>query len=82
MATIYVRNVPDELYEALRKRAHENQRSIAAEVLSVLETSIPTRKELRARKALVRRLQRMHSKNKSTRRFPSTETMLREDRQR
>ena len=45
--------------------------------------SIPTKKELKARQALLRKLKRMHSKTKpSSRRFPSTEEMLREDRAR
>lgn len=34
MATLYVENVPDDLYKALRARARERHRSIAAEVLS------------------------------------------------
>ena len=37
MATLYVENVPDDLYEALRKRARGQRRSIAAEVLQLLE---------------------------------------------
>ncbi len=37
MATLYVENVPDELYEALRKCARNQRRSIAAEVLELLE---------------------------------------------
>jgi len=83
MATLYVENVPQELYDALRGRARERRRSIAAEVLSLLEASIPTKKELKARQALLRKLKRMHSKTKpSSRRFPSTEEMLREDRER
>ena len=45
--------------------------------------SIPTKKELKARQTLLRKLKRMHSKTKpSSRRFPSTEEMLREDRER
>ena len=33
MATLYVENVPDEIYKALRKRAKANRKSIAAEVI-------------------------------------------------
>jgi plasmid stability protein len=33
MATLYVENVPDDLYEALRNRARSQRRSIAAEVI-------------------------------------------------
>jgi plasmid stability protein len=81
MATLYVENIPDDLYEALRERARARRRSIAAEVLELLEESVPTAKELKARQDLLRRLVRMRSKRpKSKRTFPSTEEMLREDR--
>ena len=33
MATLYVENVPDEVYEALRAQAKSNRRSIAAELM-------------------------------------------------
>ena len=45
MATLYVENVPDDLYEALRSRAKARRRSIAAEVLALLEENIPTAKD-------------------------------------
>jgi plasmid stability protein len=37
MATLHVRNVPDELYERLRASAAANERSIGAEVVFLLE---------------------------------------------
>ena len=40
MATLHVRGVPDDLYEALRTRAERNGRSIAAEALSILEPAL------------------------------------------
>ena len=49
MATLYVENVPDDLYEALRSRAKARRRSIAAEVLALLKENIPTEQELKAR---------------------------------
>lgn len=82
MATLYVENVPDELYEALRARAREGRRSIAAEVVSLLEQNIPTDKELRGRRNLVQKLRRLHSGKQSRKSFPSTEEMQREDRAR
>jgi plasmid stability protein len=82
MATLYVENVPDELYEALRDRAREGHRSIAAEVVSLLEQNIPTEKELRARRELMHKLSRLHSGKQSKKRFPSAEEMLRQDRSR
>jgi Antitoxin FitA-like, ribbon-helix-helix/Clp amino terminal domain, pathogenicity island component len=37
MATLHVRNVPDELYELLRERAGANARSIGAETIQLLQ---------------------------------------------
>ena len=82
MPTLYVENVPDDLYDALRRRAKENRRSIAAEVLSLLESTVPTKKELERRRALFDRIQRLNSRAPSGKTFPSTEEMIREDRER
>jgi antitoxin FitA len=80
MATLYVENVPTDLYEALRQRARDNHRSIAAEVLSLLEDNVVTEKELQGRRQLLRKIERLHSKKQSRKVFPSTEEMQREDR--
>jgi plasmid stability protein len=81
MPTLYVENVPKDLYEALRARAKSRRRSMAAEVLALLEENIPTEKELKARQALLRRIERMRSrKPSSSGPFPSTEELQREDR--
>jgi len=85
MATLYVENVPDDLYDALRRRARERHRSISAEVISLLEENVPTEEELASRRAFFRKLQHLRSGNargRSARRFPSTEEILREDRSR
>ena len=83
MATLYVENIPNDLYDALRGRARARRRSIAAEVLALLEENIPTAKELKARKVLLQKLEQMRAKKLSSRGpFPSTEEMLREDRER
>jgi len=50
MATLYVENVPDEIYKALRKRARANRKSIAAEVIAILEWHVPTEEELKRRR--------------------------------
>ena len=83
MATLYVENVPDELYDALRARAKSHRRSITAEVLALLENTLPTEKELRRRADLLRRLDRLSASVKRVRgKFPSAEDMIREDRSR
>jgi len=56
MATLYVRNVPRDLYDALRKQAKSNHRSIAAEVIALLNQFIPTEKELKRRREFILKL--------------------------
>ena len=83
MATLYVENVPDDLYEALRKRAKSRRRSIAAEVIQLLEANIPTESVIRARRKVLAELDRLraaHTPKPGP--FPSSEEMLREDRER
>jgi plasmid stability protein len=83
MATLYVENVPEDLYEALRSRAKASRRSIAAEVLALLEENIPTADELKARQELFQRIIRMREMpTKSKGPFPYAEEMIREDRER
>lgn len=82
MATLYVENVPDELYMALRNRARQHRKSLAAEVLSLLEENVPTAAELKRRKQFLLRIQRLGSRQVHAGTFPSTEQMLREDRAR
>ncbi len=83
MATLYVENIPRDLYEALRKRAKSNQRSIAAEVLAILEENVPTAQEIKARHEFVGKILRLRAKQpKSSGPFQSAEEMIREDRER
>ena len=56
MATLYVENVPDEIYQALRKRAKKNGNSMAAEVLAILRQSVPTEAELKRRREFYERM--------------------------
>jgi plasmid stability protein len=83
MATLYVENVPDELYAALRARAKQKRKSIASEVITLLEENIPTAAELEKRKkflAYVLRLREQEPLGPGP--FPSAEEMVREDRER
>ena len=81
MATLYIENVPDDLYEAIRARAKSNRKSIAAAVLLVLEQNFPTARELKVRREFLRRVKRLQSTTPpGTGPFPSTEAMQREDR--
>ena len=44
MATLFVKDFPDDVYEALKDRARENGRSLAAEVRIILQQSVPRRR--------------------------------------
>jgi len=83
MATLYVQNVPANLYEALRGQAQRHHRSISAEVLSLLEVSVPTARELKARREFLRRARRFQSRRAGAAGpFRSSEEMQAEDRSR
>jgi plasmid stability protein len=83
MPTLYVENVPKDLYEALRARARKNRSSIAAEVLLLLEQFVPTPEELRRRKRAFDELMKIQASTPlGPGPFPSTEEMIREDRER
>jgi plasmid stability protein len=83
MATLYVENIPDGLYEALRKRARLKRKSIAAEVLELLEENIVTEDELKRRRKLFLDLKKLRAKPSPQRGpFLSVEEMVREDRER
>ncbi len=83
MATLYVENVPDDLYEALRKRARSHRRSIAAEVLELLEQHIPAKNALSERRSFARKLERLRATfPRRPGSYPSAEEMVREYRSR
>jgi len=83
MATLYVENVPDDVYKALRARARKNHKSIAAEVISLLKQNVPTEEELKRRREFYDRLAELRAKPPLTPGpFPSAEEMIREDRER
>ncbi len=83
MPTLYVENIPKDLYEALRARAKKNRSSIAAEVLKLLEQFVPTADAMRRRKRAYEELLKIQaSRPPGAGPFESTETMIREDRER
>jgi antitoxin FitA len=60
MATLTIRNLPDDLYDRLRKRAAENKRSMEAEAREIMAKALPTKatveEALRRMQELVERL--------------------------
>jgi plasmid stability protein len=81
MPTLYVENVPEDLYNALRSQARRHRKSIAAEVLSLLEENVATREELKRRRMFLDKVRRLRSLSPvSSGPFPTAEEMQREDR--
>ena len=84
MATLYVENVPNDRYEALRKLAKKNGKSIAAEIIELLEQSVPTEAELKRRRKFYDKVVNHYQKQEplTPGPHPSAEEMIREDRER
>jgi hypothetical protein len=83
MPTLYVENIPAAVYKALRERARKNRKSIAAEVIELLEQHIPTAAELKRRRKVFSELAKLRAMPPLTSGpFPSAEEMIREDRER
>jgi plasmid stability protein len=83
MPTLYVENVPKDVYEALRKRAGANRTSIAAEVISLLEQFVPTAEDLKRRRKAFDNLAKLRAMPALTLGpYQSAEEMIREDRDR
>ncbi len=83
MATLYVENVPDDVYKALRKQAKKNGGSIASEVIALLLDNVPTDAEIRRRQKAIDELAKLRAIPPLTPGpFPSAEEMIREDRER
>ena len=78
MPTLYVRSVPVEIYERLQKLARAEQRSLSAQVISLLDSSLREADDRKAQSRILRAIRR--------RRFtppagtPISVKLLREDR--
>lgn len=79
MPTLYVENVPADLYAALRTRARKQRSSIAAETIRVLREHVPTAADLQRRRRAVAALLRLQRQTGPGR--PSALELLRESRQ-
>jgi plasmid stability protein len=56
MATLHVRNVPDELYGKLRACAEAEHRSLSAEVIDLLESEVAARDRVAQTMEILERL--------------------------
>jgi len=83
MATLYVENVPDEIYDAVRTQAQSKGKSIAAEVIALLTDHVPTPAEMERRRKLFNFAQKARAAGAGAgSRVSTSEEMQREDRDR
>ncbi len=57
MATVTIKNLPDDLYELIKKNASANYRSINGEIIFRLERSLKQKKEA---DKLLQRIENLH----------------------
>lgn len=79
VATLHVRNVPDDLYARIRERAADERRSLSAEVIAILERQLPPKGAAREVLAEIDRLNELHPWPAN---LPDVVELLREDRSR
>jgi plasmid stability protein len=80
MATLHIRNVPDELYERLKESAETKRRSLSAQVVVLLNEAMASPKPSQAE--LLERLRRLRSSVVLPPNVPDSTVLLREDRER
>jgi plasmid stability protein len=80
MATLHVRNVPDELYERLKESAEAKRRSLSTQVIVLLNEALAPPKPSQAE--LLERLRRLRSSVVLPPNVPDSTVLLREDRER
>jgi len=80
MAVLHVRSVPDELYETLKLRAHEQGRSLSAEVILLLHQAVqaPARSQADVLASIARR----RHFDPAASGAPSSTNLIRQDRER
>jgi plasmid stability protein len=75
--TLYVRNVPNRIYEALERRAQQNGRSLNAEALAILRREAEREQDARQ---IARRLAELAAEINLPPDAPRPEDLIREDR--
>lgn len=79
MATLHVRNVPDDLYEQIRSRAETSSRSLSAEVVVLLRGALEKNPSVGE---LLTEISRRRWFSPAAAGAPDSTTLLREDRER
>jgi antitoxin FitA len=80
MPTLHVRNVPESLYERLRRHAQKQNRSLSAEVIYLLNLAMEERAGEQAE--LLDKINRRRFYSPAAAGAPDSTTLLRQDRER
>jgi plasmid stability protein len=80
MSILHVRNVPDELYERIRRQAQAQNRSISAEVIVLLNRALAETEQ--SQDEVLDSIRRRRFFRPANAGAPDSTTLLREDRAR
>jgi hypothetical protein len=80
MPILHVRNVPEELYDRIKKQAAESNRSISAEVITLLKRAISDFSQ--SQDQILDQIRRRRFFHPSEAGAPDSLTLLKEDRAR
>ena len=72
-----IKNVPEDIHEALKKRAAQNRRSLNNEILKALEQSVQRERETEAQ---IERLRKLHTEQRFEVSTEEIVAMIRKDR--
>jgi len=82
MAILHVRNVPEKLYKRIQKLAEEENRSVTAEVIQLLNQGLQAREARRGVAEVIERIRQRAQKIELPRGWKDSAELLREDRRR
>jgi plasmid stability protein len=80
MSILHVRNVPEDLYEQIRRQAQEQNRSISAQVIHLLERAVLASPQTQGE--LLQDIRRRRSFQPERMGAPDSLSLLRQDRSR
>ena len=80
MPILHVRNVPEDLYDRIKKQAAARNRSISAQVIIMLGRAVE--QPLRSQSEILESIQRRRFFHPATSGAPDSTTLIREDRSR
>lgn len=80
MPVLHVRNVPEQLYERIRQQARQQNRSISAEVIILLNRALAQPE--RSQAEVLANIRRRRSFQPADQHAPDSTSLLRQDRER